>query len=185
MLKRAVLLNVTMYIYSFLGIKKNGRVSILDGRISNSTSIPPCNCIEYCERNGGSFETGSKGRKQGANTKVLWNSYKARRHEYQREACRISRPHPPAVPADFLRLSVFSSSFLSSLLHSAELSRFTRRKATPRRILNTAVGHACRRLHLYSHTQILFSLLAKRFFFPRIEERINFNFCQKKISLYT
>lgn len=76
--------NVTT-IYSFLGIKKNDYVSILDGWISNSTRLPSCNCIEYCEKNGGSFERGSERRKQGANTKVLWNSYKARRHEYRRE----------------------------------------------------------------------------------------------------
>lgn len=55
------------------------------------------------------------------------------------------------VPSDFLCLSVFSRSFVSSLLRSAELSRFTRTKVTPRRIFNAAVRHACRHLRLYSH----------------------------------
>lgn len=54
-------------------------------------------------------------------------------------------------------LLCFSRSLLlSALLYSAELSRFTVRKATPRRILNAAAGHAPRpflrlRLSVYSH----------------------------------
>jgi len=108
------------------------------------------NCIEYCEKNGGGFGRGSERRKQGANTKVLWNSYKARRHEYRCEACRISRPHPSSprtssVPLSFL--IPFSLRFFI-VLSCRDLPV---RKSPLGRTLNAAVGNACRRLCPRSH----------------------------------
>lgn len=147
------------YLIIFSTRRKMAAAEFLDGCISNSTSISPCNCIECRERNGGSFERGSKRRKQGANTKVLWNSYKARGHKYQCEACRISRPHPSSPRTS----SVFPSSPRFFIVLSCR--DLPVRKPTPRRILNAAVGHACRRLRLYCRT--LFSP-RKTFFFPRL-----------------
>lgn len=144
-------LNATTYIYHFLGIKKNDCVSVPDGWLSNSTRNSPCNCIEYCEKNGGSFEWGSKRRKQEASTKVLWNSYKARRHEC--EACRISRPHPSSLRT-FSVSSVFSIVVFSPRCFIVLSCRDLPVRKPPLGVVLNAtatVRHACRRLCSCSH----------------------------------
>lgn len=75
--------------------------------------------------------------------------------------------------------------FLSSLFYSAELSRFTRTKVTPRRILNAVVEHARCRLRVCFARRLFSTPLAlKAFFFPRLEEH-GIIFARRKFYLNT